>query len=146
MPYKFEAGKVAKDHKIAAVATIVLFISLFLPWFGVTYLTYSGSVDGLWHGYMYLTLLLCIAVVGLIALAAGTEEMPFKLPIPVSQAVFIGTGISFVLTVLSFLTKPGGTSWRIGSYIGLLAAIIAVAPMAIPAIQARRAGSTTTTP
>jgi hypothetical protein len=145
MPYKFDAGKVAKDHKIAAVATIVLFISLFLPWFGVTYLTYSGSVDGLWHGYMYLTLIISIVVVGLIALAAGSETMPFKLPISLEQTIFIGTGISFVLTLISFLAKPSGTSWKFGSYVGLIAAIVAVAPMAIPAIQARRAGRATTT-
>jgi hypothetical protein len=37
----------------------------------------------------------------------------------------------------SFLTKPSGTSWQYGAYIGLIAAFVAVAPRVVPAIQAR---------
>ena len=109
MPYKFDAAKLTKDHKIVAVATLVLFISLFLPWFGVGgYLGvgFSFTVDGLWHGYMYLTLILCLAVLGLLALVAGLNELPFKLPIPEAQAIVVVTSLNALLTVISFLTKP----------------------------------------
>jgi hypothetical protein len=48
-----------------------------------------------------------------------------------------------VLTILAFLLKPGGIGfsgigWGFGAFVGLIAAVVAAAPLAIPAIQARR--------
>jgi hypothetical protein len=51
--------------------------------------------------------------------------------------LLFGSGLNLLLTVISFLTKPSGTSWQYGAYIGLIAAVIAAAPRVIPAIQAR---------
>ena len=140
MPYKFDAGRLTKEHKIVGIATLLLLISLWLPWFGYSGyfgIVVSASVDGYWHGYMYIVLILCFAVIAFIGLTAGMEQMPFKLPLPEAQALLIATGINVVLTVISFLTKPSGTSWKFGAYIGLIAAIIAAAPRVIPAVQAR---------
>ena len=40
------------------------FISLFLPWFTYKYGSAASlSVDGLWHGWMYIVLLLCLAII-----------------------------------------------------------------------------------
>jgi hypothetical protein len=43
-----------------------------------------------------------------------------------------------VFVLLAFLTKPGLAAWRFGAFVGLAAAIVACAPVAIPAIQSRR--------
>ena len=140
MPYKFDAAKLSKDHKVVAIATLVLFITLFLPWFGVGgYLGvgFSFTVDGLYHGYMYITLIVSLAIMGYLALVAGMETLPFKLPASHAQLLLVATGLNFVLTLISFLTKPSGTSWQYGAYIGLIAAFVAVAPRVVPAIQAR---------
>lgn len=149
MPYKFESTRLTKEHKIVGIATLVLLISLWLPWFGYRAyfgVVYSGSVDGYWHGYMYIVMILCFAILAFLALTAGMEELPFKLPIAEAQATLIATGINVVLTFISFITKPSGTSWQFGAYVGLIAAAIAAAPKLIPALQERRAnkGSTTT--
>jgi len=50
--------------------------------------------------------------------------------------------VNAVLTILAFLFKPSGggvvsVSWGIGAYLGLIAALVAAAPSAIPAIKAR---------
>jgi hypothetical protein len=65
------------------------------------------------------------------------DKLPFKLPLPHAQVLLFGTALNLLLTVISFLTKPSGTSWQYGAYIGLIAAVIAAAPRVIPAIQAR---------
>jgi asparagine N-glycosylation enzyme membrane subunit Stt3 len=69
--------------------------------------------------------------------------MPFKLPLPEEQLLLIATGINAVLVVLAFLLKPGGygfsgVGWSWGSFVGLIAAIVAAFPTAAPAIKARR--------
>lgn len=75
--YKFDAARWTMADRIAGVATVVLFICLFLPWFtvsvGVAGYSIGGSVNGLWHGWMYLTLIISILIVAYLVLAlAGT--------------------------------------------------------------------------
>lgn len=137
--FAFDMSRWSQPERLTAIATLVLLISLFLPWY-----TYGGgSVDGLWHGWMYLTFILCIAVLVYLVARASYKEMPFKLPIAEEQFLLLATGISFVLTVIAFLDKPGGygfggIGWGFGSFVGLIAAIVAAAPLGVPAIKARR--------
>jgi hypothetical protein len=140
--FAFDMNRLSREERITGIATLVLFISLFLPWFTYNFGIGTISIDGLWHGWMYLTLILCLAVMAFLVLRAGYAEMPFKLPMTNDQLLLIGTGISFVLTILAFLDKPGGIGfhgigWGFGAFLGLVAAIVAVAPLAWPAIQTR---------
>lgn len=135
--FKFDAKRLTKIERTVGLASLVVFISLFLPWFGVGYSIYGASVNGVWHGYMYLTLIISLALLVYLVVLSGLEKLPFKVPVEHRTALFVATGIDFVLAFISFLTKPGGTSWQIGAYIGLIASAIAVAPFAIPAIRAR---------
>src|SRR6185312_12189488 len=63
-PFRFDAARWTTADRIAGIATTVLFISLFLPWFtvsiGIGGVSLSGSVNGLWHGWTYLSLILSI--------------------------------------------------------------------------------------
>src|ERR1039458_3594465 len=142
--FKFEMNRWTQAERITAIASLVLLISLFLPWFTVSAGIYSGSASALSaHGWMYLVLLLCLAIVVDLVAKAGFKEMPFRLPLPEEQLLLIATGINAVLTVLAFLFKPGGIGfsgigWLFGSFVGLIAAIVAAFPTAAPAIQARR--------
>ena len=135
--FKFDVKRWSQTDRIVAIATLVLFVSLFLSWFGAGIYVYNVTVDGLWHGYMYITLIVSLAIMGYLALVAGMETLPFKLPASHAQLLLVATGLNFVLTFISFLTKPSGTSWQYGAYIGLIAAFVAVAPRVVPAIQAR---------
>jgi hypothetical protein len=135
--FKFDAKRWSQTDRIVAIATFVLFVSLFLSWFGAGVYLYNVTVDGLWHGYMYITLIVSLAIMGYLALVAGMETLPFKLPASHAQLLLVATGLNFVLTLVSFLTKPSGTSWQYGAYIGLIAAFVAAAPRVVPAIQAR---------
>jgi hypothetical protein len=135
--FKFDAKRWSQTDRIVAIATLVLFISLFLAWFGAGVAGFSVTVDGLYHGYMYLTLIVSLALLVYLALVAGMDKLPFKLPVSHAQTLLVGTALNLLLTVISFLTKPSETSWQYGAYIGLIAAVIAAAPRIIPAIQAR---------
>ncbi len=146
--FSFDLGNLSQSEKITGVATLVLFISLFLPWFtySFSYASFSSSVsvDGLWHGWMYLVLLLCLAILAYLVIRCGFREMPFKLPIPDEQLLLVATVVNAVLSILAFLLKPGGIGftgigWGFGAFLGFAASIVAAAPLAVPAIKARRA-------
>jgi cytochrome c biogenesis factor len=133
----------SQPERITAIATLVLLISLFLPWFTYSFGIGSVSVDGLWHGWMYLVFILCLVILVFLVSKASYAEMPFKLPMAEEQLLLYATAINFVLTLLAFVFKPGGIGfsgigWGFGAFVGLAAAVVAAVPLGVPAIRARR--------
>jgi hypothetical protein len=111
---------------VAAIATLLLLISLGLPWFslGSFGVGIGLSVNAFYHGWMYLTLLVALAALAyLVARAVWAGLRP---PLPHAQVLLIATGLDLLLTVICFAAKPGGTAWSVGAYLGLLAALAAV--------------------
>jgi hypothetical protein len=158
--FNFDLKRLTTMDWVTAGATFVLLISLFLPWItasfsysigGVTN-SQSNSASGLsLHGYFYLVLLLCLVVIAYYVLKAGLGKLPFDLPVPEEMALLIVTGVSFVIVLLGFLFKgyhsgsaigagySYSVGWGFGAFLGLLAAIVAVVPLALPVIKARSA-------
>jgi len=138
-PVSFDARRLSQTDRIVGVATLVLFISLFLPWFGVNFGFGSVTVDGLWHGYEYITLLLSIAVVLYLLARALWATLPIKLAVPHEQLLAGAALVNLVLVVIGFVLKPGGSAvgWRFGAFVSLIAAIVAFAPKLVPSLQAR---------
>ena len=137
--YNFDAARWSLADRIGGVATIVLFISLFLPWFTVSFGFVSGSVNGLWHGWMYITLILSILIVAYLVLRAGWETLPISQEVPHLRVMMIATIVNVVLVVIAFIDKPGGSGvgWGFGAFLGLIAAIVAAAPYAVPQLRAK---------
>jgi hypothetical protein len=144
--FNLDIKRLTRNDRVVGGATIVFVISLFLPWFTVSDGVFSASVNGLWHGYMYIALILAIAVLAQEVLRAGFEQLPFRLPVGHEQAMLVATAAIFVLTVLSFVFKPAGASnafasvnwgWSFGAFIGLAAAVVAVLPLGLPFLRSR---------
>jgi hypothetical protein len=143
---KFDLNALGRTDRLVGGGTLVLFIALFLPWFSVSFGPLgSASASGLTsHGYLYIVLILALAVIGLlVAEALGVWSLPATSPISRDQALLIATGINFVLVLIAFLLKPGGDThsgvgWSFGAFVGLIAAVVAAFPLAWPVIQARR--------
>jgi hypothetical protein len=141
--FKFDTARWSLADRISGIATIVLFISLFLPWFtysaGFGGFSVSVSVNGLWHGWMYLTLIISIAVVAYLVLRAGWDRLPISQDIPHLTVMLVATVINLLLTVIAFIDKPGGggVGWGFGAFVGLIAALAAAAPYAIPQLRAK---------
>ena len=140
---KFDLASVGRVDRIVGGATLVLFIALFLPWFSVSFGPIgSASASGLTaHGYLYITLIVSIAIIAFItAEILGLWKLPASSPLTRDQVLVIGTAINFVLVLLAFLLKPGGSGvgWSWGAFVALIAAVVAVFPLGFPIIQARR--------
>lgn len=142
-PYRFDAARWSMADRIAGIATIVLFISLFLPWFtytaGFAGISVSFSVNGLWHGWMYLSLILDILIVAYLVLRAGWDRLPISQEVPHLTVMMVATIVNAVLVLIAFIDKPGGdgVGWGFGAVLGLIAAIVAAAPYAIPQLRAK---------
>ena len=144
-PYKFDRARWSRNDQITGVATVVLFIALFLPWFGVRVGPVDVTASGLSaHGYLYIVLILCLALTGYLFIRAGMAEISSKVPVGHELLVMVVTAVNVVLVLIAFLFKPSGAGivhfgWRFGSFVALVAALVAVAPLAVPLIQSRRA-------
>jgi hypothetical protein len=138
-PFKFDIARWTLADRIAGVATIVLFICLFLPWFTISFGFGSGSVNGLWHGWMWLSLILSIVIIAYLVLLAGWEKLPISQDVPHLTVMLIATIVNAVLVLISFIDKPGGSGvgWGFGAIVGLIAALVAAAPYAIPQLRAK---------
>jgi hypothetical protein len=138
--YKFDAARWSLADRIAGVATIVLFVSLFLSWFGITVIGITVTASGLSaHGYLYIVLILCILIVAYLGLRAGWDELPVSSNLPHLTVMLVATIVNLVLVFIAFVDKPGGSGvgWQFGAFLGLIAAIAAAAPYAIPQLRAK---------
>ena len=95
---------------IAAVASFVLLISLFLSWFGITvigiHLTASGTSA---HGFLWIVFIIVLAIVAYLVCIAGWGNLPFAPQIPHLTAMIVATVVNLVLVFIAFIDKPGGS-------------------------------------
>jgi hypothetical protein len=131
----FELNRLGNGDKVVGISAIVLIIDMFLAWFhaggfraaiinGVSVSIPSVSANAFARGYMYLTLLMALALVTyLVSRAIAWEGI--KVPLVHWQILGVGAAVDLLLTLVAFLTKPSGVGWSFGAFIGLLAAIVA---------------------
>ena len=136
--FAFDARRWALADQVTGGASLILLVSLFLPWFGTDGGFFSVSVDGMWHGYMVIDLILAVAIPGYLVLRAGFGSLPFGLSgTAAGRLLAAAAALKLLLAVVSFATKPAGTSWQYGAYVGLAAAIVA-AILPVRAVMAAR--------
>jgi membrane protein YqaA with SNARE-associated domain len=91
---------------------------------------------------MYIDLILALAILAFLVVRAGFDELPFRLPVGPEQALLAVTSLNLLLALISFVFKPASVlgisvGWGIGAFIGLIAAIVAVAPLGLPFVHSR---------
>jgi zinc-ribbon domain len=141
--YNFDARRLTRSDRLVGGASLVVLISLFLPWFSVNLgVLGSASASGTTaHGWLWFVFVIELAVLAYQVLTAGYEQLPFRLPWRHEQLLLAASGLNLLLVFLAFVLKPGGSivGWDFGAFIALLAAIAAVAPLALDARNARNA-------
>ncbi len=141
--YKFDAARWSTADRIAGVATVVLFISLFLSWFGINVIGITVTASGVSaHGYLYIVMILSILIVAYLVLRAGWEELPGGINLPHLTTMMVATLVNLVIVFIAFIFKPGGSGvgWEFGAFLALIAAIVAAAPYAVPQLRAKTMG------
>ena len=152
-----DANRLSRDDRVVGGATVLLLISLFLPWYtvsapteaimGVTVRDGGGfSMDAFGgHSWAWIIFILGLTVLAYLVLQAGFGTTPVRLPVSPASALLGLTGFNFLLVFLAFLVTPGtgdtviklSIGWGIGAFLGLICAIVAFAPLGLPFARAR---------
>jgi hypothetical protein len=138
--FHFDVALLSSSDRISGVATTVLLVSLFLPWFGISAFGATYTESGLdAHGYLYIALLLSIVIIIYLLARAGLPELTGQLPYAHAPLLFTAGTANLLIVALAVLLKPGGPAfgWEIGSFLALVAAVVAILPFAIPIVRAR---------
>ena len=153
--FNFDITRWQRAEQITGGATLLLIISLFLPWFTASVsstiaghtISDSASASGATaHGYLWLVFFIGLAVLAVLIIQAGFARFPINLPFGV-PALLVGlTGVNLLLVLVAFLIKPGtggvdtaglsvSIGWGLGAFIGLICAIAAFVPLVLPATK-----------
>jgi hypothetical protein len=141
-PFAFDLNRLSRADQVVGASSLILIITLFLPWFGVSLGGYSASESGFdAHGYLIIPLLTAIVLIAYLVMRAGWDHLPWRLPIQHAPLLLVGTGIQALIVLLAFLFKPTGTDWQFGAYLGLLAALVACGAAVMPALNSMQGGT-----
>jgi hypothetical protein len=119
---------------VIGLATLILLISLFLPWFtvgvstvGSATVTYQASGVQL-HGYLWFAFTAALVILFVLVLQPGADKLPLRLPSD-RQLILGSAALSFLLVLLAFLTNQGFDR-AYGAFVALVAALVALAASA----------------
>ena len=127
-----DASRWTERDRIAAIASAALLISLFLPWYGVSFLGMNVTADGLEsHGYLRIVLILCVAILGYLTLRISPARSVLPAPRAHERIMLATTAINLALVAIGFIAAPGGfpVSHQYGAFVGGGAALAAVVPL-----------------
>jgi hypothetical protein len=133
--------RLTRVEQMTGSATLVVFVSLFLPWFGFDSLGARISVSGTGaHGYLVVVALLAVLTAGYLLQRSGWQELPFTVPVAPETVLIGAAGLQFAGVAIGFADRPG-PSWQFGAYLALIAAAAALGAALIPVLlRSWRAG------
>jgi hypothetical protein len=112
----FDLGKLSRADAVFGVASFLVFISMFFPWYTVSFDGASGSGSGFNAGsWRWLIVLLAFAGMAYVILKA-LGMLP-KLPLPNWQVMGVIGGATVVLTLIAFIAKPGSGGGLLGDVV-----------------------------
>jgi hypothetical protein len=138
--FRLDLRRLSRADQTAGGASLVVLVSLFLPWFGVGTLGASISIAGTAaHGYLVIVVITALLMAGYLLLRSGWGEFPVRLPVAHETLLLAGTGVQLLLVLIGFLDVPlAGLGREIGAWLALLASVTAVVPVARPVLRSWR--------
>ena len=135
--FRLDLRRLSPADQTVGGASLVVLVSLFLPWFGFGTLGADISVAGTTaHGYLIVVVITALLIAGYLLLRSGWTEFPVRLPIAHEVLLLAGTGVQLLLILIGFLDVPlAGLGREIGAYLALLASAAAVIPVARPVLH-----------
>jgi hypothetical protein len=144
-PVNFDHTRLTRVDKIVAGGTFITMISIWLPWFSISWggsgyqVAGSASISGTTgHGWLWLEFIVALALLAYLGARAAWDRMPFTIPVAHSPLLIAGTSLQLLLVLIAFIDIPygsDGVGWTWGAFIALLAALAAAGPVVVPAVR-----------
>lgn len=133
-----DLSRLSTAHKIGIGGALVLLIDSFLPWYSVSFLTESISINGWDAGFLgWGGVVAGVAAGVVLALKATGQKDVGSGSTSAEQIAFILGAVSFVLIVLRFLTETSAAAF------GLFLGIVAAGAVAYGAFMAKKEAPST---
>jgi hypothetical protein len=129
-------NEVNGQDRVGGLATLVLLVSFWLPWYSLGPFTADGLDAHGWLSFAVLDSIVMVLYVLIIMFGVGDLAVGRRLS--KEQLLALLTGVNLVLVLLGFLLKPTGFSWAWGAFVALAAAVVAFVPFGRPVLQAQR--------
>ena len=135
--FRVDLRRLSRADQTVGGASLVVLVSLFLPWFGFGTLGATISIAGTTaHGYLVIVVITALLMAGYLLLRSGWSAFRVRLPVAHETLLLAGTGVQFLLVLVGFLDVPlAGLGREIGAYLALLASVAAVVPVARPVLR-----------
>jgi len=135
--FRLDLRRLSRAEQVTGAASMIVLVSLFLPWYGFSELGASITVSGTTaHSYLMLVVITALLMTGYLLLRCGWDELPVRLPVAPEVVLLVGAGLQLALVLAGFLDMPmSGLGWEIGAYLALIAAAAAAVPLISPALQ-----------
>lgn len=135
-----DLSRLSTAHKIGIGGAVVLLIDSFLPWYSVSFLTESISINGWDAGFLgWGGIVAGVAAGVVLALKATGQKDVGSGSTPAEQIAFVLGVVSFVLIVLRLVTEMDAAAF------GLFLGIVASGAVAYGAFMAKKEASGTST-
>lgn len=153
--FSFDARRWTWPERIVGGASLMLLLSSFLPWFGVSVLgAQQGEFAGIGDTIVWAALIVALAILVFLVLRAGYGQVPFARPLSDRRVLAAATWLNLLLVLLAFLAKPRITGLNaaqippgaltidrmLGAFIALLTVSVAALAASIAAMRARADG------
>jgi hypothetical protein len=145
-----DTTKIRLGEAVAAVSALLLFIIMFLPWYGASAsaggITFTGGNASAWQAYSLIDLFLFVTIVAALGMAVlSMTQRSAALPISASVGVTILGGLGVLLILFRIVDKPGKGNCgafcdrvSIDLKYGIFLGLIACAGIAVGAFLAMR--------
>jgi len=136
-PFRPDWRRLTRVERTAGGATLIVLMSLFLPWFGFAGL--GSSISGAdAHEYLVIVVLLEVLMAGYLLQRSGREAFPLRLPVTPETVLIAGASLQFAGVAIGFADVPiAGLSWDFGAYLALIAAAVALGAALTPVLGSR---------
>jgi hypothetical protein len=144
-PVNFDHNRLTTVDKIVAGGTFIAMISIWLPWFSISWgsstfqVAGSASISGTTgHGWLWLEFIVALVLIAYLAARAAWDRLPFNIPVAHAPLLIVGTSLQLLLVLIAFIDIPygsDGVGWAWGAFIALLAALAAAGPVVVPAVR-----------
>lgn len=128
----------SRTDQVVGGASLIVLISLFLPWFGFSSDGVSYGISGMTaHGFLAIVLILAVLII-VSLLLCSSDKFPVNLP-DARRLLIVGTALQFFLVLVGFFDWISGLSWQIGGYLALIASAAAVTAVIMPVFRSWQA-------
>jgi hypothetical protein len=136
-----DLNRLTQGEKIAGISAILLFIFMFVDWYGVTISGAGESINlggggNAWDALDFIPILLLIAIIATVAIVViEASETDIELPVHGAVIITVVGAISFLLILFRIIDTPtfasyGGVSAEGSVKVGIFLALIAAAGVA----------------